>query len=207
VKTPVVFVTRLPCQVLLKFAIFADDKQKMMGQLTLVLGGVRSGKSRIAEQLAAASPPVTYLATAQAGDEEMTRRIARHQQRRGRYTPPWQTVEEPWDVVPAVATHAAEGCILLECLTLWLTNLLVGLPGRPGRSDEEILAEVTALAEAVPAGRARLIVVSNEVGFGILPANALARRFGDLLGEANQRLAAAATEVYACLAGLPLRIK
>lgn len=178
-----------------------------MGHLTLIVGGVRSGKSRLAEQLAMAHPPVTYLATAQAGDEEMARRIARHQERRQVLQPPWQTVEEPWDVAGVVAACMAAGCVLLECSSLWLTNLLLGLPHRPALDDAEILAHVAALAAAALASPARLIVVSNEVGCGITPANALARRFADLLGEANQQLAAAADEVYACITGIPVRIK
>jgi adenosylcobinamide kinase/adenosylcobinamide-phosphate guanylyltransferase len=187
-----------------------------MAQLTLVVGGVRSGKSRFAEQLASAHPPVTYLATAvpsppgqetEPGWEEMARRIEEHRRRRARYSPPWRTAEEPWEVSAAVARHGASGCVLVECLTLWLTNLLVGLPGRPALGDEAILAEVSALAEAGRSAQGRVIVVSNEVGCGIMPVNALARRFGDLAGEANQRLAAAAAEVYGCLAGIPLPLK
>ena len=183
-----------------------------MAQLTLVVGGVRSGKSRFAEGLAAATPPLTYLATALPGDAEMAARIAAHRERRG---PHWRTVEEPWDVAGAVAAllepgagqAAPGGCILVECLTLWVTNLLLGVPGHPGREDGDILAEVDALAPNARKGAARVVVVSNEVGCGVIPANALARRFGDLLGEANQRVAAAAAEVYACVAGIPLRIK
>ena len=180
-----------------------------MGLLTLVVGGVRSGKSRFAEELAAAHAPVTYLATAQAGDEEMARRIARHRERRAARTPPWQTVEEPWAVAAAAAARLGDGdpCVLVECLTLWVSNLVLGLPGRPGLADQEILARVGELARAAADGRGRVIVVSNEVGWGILPANALARRFGDLVGEANQRLAAEAAEVYGCFAGIPVRIK
>jgi adenosylcobinamide kinase/adenosylcobinamide-phosphate guanylyltransferase len=205
-----------------------------MATLTLVIGGVRSGKSRLAEHLAAASPPVTYIATAFAGDAEMARRIARHQQRR---PAEWKTVEEPWEVVRAVSIHASGGSVLLECLPLWLTNLLVGLSGKPAKAEADILAEVDALIEAAgrpvedrgstiedsgkpsessifdprssilgsPSGR--LIVVSNEVGCGVMPANELARRFGDLLGEANQRLAARAAEVYGCVAGISYRLK
>jgi adenosylcobinamide kinase/adenosylcobinamide-phosphate guanylyltransferase len=183
-----------------------------MGQLILVLGGVRSGKSRWAEHLAAAAPPVTYLATAQAGDTEMAGRIDLHRQRR---PPDWRTVEEPWNVAqslarivqPAGGAPAATGSVLVECLTLWMTNRLLGIPGHPAEERPVILDAVEALAVAARDGRGRVIVVSNEVGLGILPANALARRFGDLLGEANQRLAAAAAEVYACWAGIPIRLK
>jgi adenosylcobinamide kinase/adenosylcobinamide-phosphate guanylyltransferase len=178
-----------------------------VGHLTLIVGGVRSGKSRLAEQLAAAHPPVTYLATAQPGDEEMARRIARHRERRQALQPPWQTIEEPWDVPLVVATRSEAGCVLVECLSLWLTNLLLGLPDRAALDDAEVQGQATALAVTARAATSRVIVVSNEVGCGILPANALARRFADLLGEANQQLAAAADEVYACMAGLPLRIK
>jgi adenosylcobinamide kinase/adenosylcobinamide-phosphate guanylyltransferase len=179
-----------------------------MRVLTLVVGGARSGKSRLAEQLAAAHSAVTYLATAHAGDAEMARRIALHRRRRAEQTPGWRTVEEPWDVAATVAAHgAADGCVLLECLTLWVTSLMLGLPGRPALGDEEIGTQVERLIEVARAGPGRLIVVSNEVGCGIVPDNALARRFGDVLGEANQRLAAAAAEVYGCVAGIPLRIK
>jgi adenosylcobinamide kinase/adenosylcobinamide-phosphate guanylyltransferase len=178
-----------------------------MAQLTLVLGGMRSGKSRVAEEMARSAPPVTYLATAVPGDAEMSQRIALHRERRTQYRPAWRCVEEPWDVVEAVRTHATSSCVLLECLALWINNLLLDWPGRPGLSDAEILAEVDALAEIGRAAAGRVIVVSSEVGCGIIPVNALARRFGDLLGEANQRLAAAAVEVQVCLAGIPLRIK
>jgi adenosylcobinamide kinase/adenosylcobinamide-phosphate guanylyltransferase len=184
-----------------------------MAHLTLIVGGVRSGKSRFAEQLAAAHPPVTYLATARAflegtdADAEMVERIARHQQRRAAFAHPWETNEEPWDVAGAIAAHGGTGCVLVECLTLWLTNLLVGGPGHPGLANVDILTEVDALAEAARRSPVRVIVVSNEVGLGIMPINALARRFGDLVGDANQRLAAVAAEVYGCMAGIPLRLK
>jgi adenosylcobinamide kinase/adenosylcobinamide-phosphate guanylyltransferase len=194
-----------------------------MARLTLIVGGVRSGKSRFAEQLAAGHAPVTYLATALAPDQvpaaepdaEMAERIARHKQRRAALVPPWHTVEEPWDVPAVVATHAQAGCVLVECLTLWVSNLLLGVPGRAGLQDAEVITEVRRLAAvsvaaAQPGGQevpARVIIVSNEVGCGIIPANALARRYGDLLGEANQVMAALATEVYGCVAGIPRRWK
>jgi adenosylcobinamide kinase/adenosylcobinamide-phosphate guanylyltransferase len=168
-----------------------------MAQLTLVLGGVRSGKSRWAEQLTERHSPVTYLATAQAGDAEMAARIAAHRQRR---PPSWRTVEEPWQVA-AVVARQDEGCLLLECVPLWLTNRLAVC------TDVQIRAEVADLVEAVGRAAGRVIVVSNETGCGIMPDNALARRFGDLLGEANQQLAAAAQDVYWCVAGIPVCIK
>lgn len=174
-----------------------------MAELVLVLGGVRSGKSRLAESLAALVPPVTYLAAATAGDAEMAERIARHRQRR---PASWQTIEEPWDVATSVARHGG-GCLLLECVSLWLTNLLMGMPGRAALDDPPIRTRVAELGQAAKTATGRVIVVSNETGCGIMPANALARRFGDLLGEANQQLAALADEVYWCVAGIPLQIK
>ncbi len=164
--------------------------------LTLVLGGVRSGKSAHAECLAGMAPPVIYLATAQAGDEGMRQRIEAHRSRR---PATWRTVEEPSRIAEVIAGHA-EGSLLLECLSLWLTNLLV-------ETDEAIAREVDELMAALDHAGAPVIVVSSEVGCGLMPANALARRFGDLLGTANQRLAARAHEVYWCVAGIATRIK
>jgi adenosylcobinamide kinase / adenosylcobinamide-phosphate guanylyltransferase len=175
--------------------------------LSLVLGGTRSGKSRFAEQRAAAYPPVVYLATGFAGDAEMASRIALHRERRSSFDPPWETNEEPWDIAAAVADQSAAGCVLIEDLGLWLTNLLVGLPGRPACDDGAMRAACTCLVEAIKAAKGRVIVVSLEVGCGIVPVNALARRFADLLGEANQRLAEAADEVYWCVAGIPVALK
>lgn len=180
-----------------------------MAGLTLVLGGVRSGKSSWAERLAAACPPVVYLATAlpHPEDKELAARIARHRQRRASHTPAWQTVEEGRFVVEALQAHGQAGCVLLECLTLWLTTLMLGSAGQLPLSDEEIRQAVAALVQAAQQVPARVVVVSNEVGWGIIPDNPLARRFADLLGEANQLLAAAAEEVYLCLAGIPRRWK
>jgi adenosylcobinamide kinase/adenosylcobinamide-phosphate guanylyltransferase len=175
-----------------------------VAELLLILGGVRSGKSRWAERRAAGRPPVTYLAAAQAGDDEMARRIAQHRQRR---PADWRTVEEPWDAAAAIARHQQEGTLLLECLSLWLTNRLVGLPDRPPDSDAGIRAASAELLAAIAGAVGRVIVVSSEVGCGIVPVNALARRFADLLGEANQQLAAAASDVFVCVAGIPVRIK
>jgi len=178
-----------------------------MGQLTFIVGGVRSGKSRFAEQLAAAHDSAVYLATAQPGDEEMARRIERHRQRRAKEVPGWRTIEEPWDIAATLRSDHTTGCVLVECLTLWLTNRISGLGERPPQTNEETLADLDEFIATARHGTSRVIVVSNEVGCGITPVNALARRFGDLLGEANQRLAAAANEVYACIAGIPMRIK
>jgi adenosylcobinamide kinase/adenosylcobinamide-phosphate guanylyltransferase len=164
--------------------------------LTVVLGGARSGKSRHAERLIAALPPPwIYLATAEAGDAEMAERIALHRKRRGK---DWQTVDAPHDLAAALAA-AADAPVLVDCLTLWLSNrMLAG-------ADPE--AE-TARLEAALAGRRRpVVVVSNEVGSGIVPDNALARRFRDLQGCLNQRLAARAGRVILMVAGVPLVVK
>lgn len=175
-----------------------------MADLTLVLGGIRSGKSRFAEELAAAQPPVVYLATALPGDEEMRRRIEQHRRRRPR---DWQTVECPWNLAAALARHQDAGSIVVECVTLWLTNLMLGIPGHLPLSDPDIVAMLGAGIDAARNVRGRVIFVSNEVGSGGIAMEGLARRFGDLLGEVNQRLAAAASAVHLCVAGLPVRIK
>jgi adenosylcobinamide kinase/adenosylcobinamide-phosphate guanylyltransferase len=167
-------------------------------ELTLVLGGVRSGKSRHAEQLALASgrAPV-YVATAQALDDEMARRIAAHRERRG---PAWRTVEEPFDLVGALRRECApERIVLLDCLTLWLTNLMVA-----GRDVE---SESAQLLEALPGLGGPVVLVSNEVGQGIVPDNAMARRFVDHAGFLHQGIALQADAVVFMTAGLPHRLK
>jgi adenosylcobinamide kinase / adenosylcobinamide-phosphate guanylyltransferase len=165
--------------------------------LTVVLGGARSGKSRYAESLIAALPPPwIYVATAQAGDAEMAERIALHRKRRGK---DWQTVDAPDHLAAAVAAAAADAPLLVDCLTLWLSNRML--------AGADLEAE-TARLEAAVAGRRRpVVVVANEVGCGIVPDNALARRFRDLQGGLNQRLAARAGRVILMVAGLPLVVK
>jgi adenosylcobinamide kinase/adenosylcobinamide-phosphate guanylyltransferase len=172
-----------------------------MANVTFITGGARSGKSRLAEQLARGyGAPLGYLATAAAGDAEMAARIARHQARRGRE---WQTLEEPCDLLGVLRGH--DGwfrAVLVDCITLWLTNLLLRYEDA-GRA----LAEVRELAAAFKGLATPLILVSNEVGMGIVPDNGLARSFRDLAGEANELLAAAADEVYVTFSGLPLKLK
>jgi adenosylcobinamide kinase/adenosylcobinamide-phosphate guanylyltransferase len=167
-------------------------------RLTLVLGGARSGKSRHAEGLVTASPPPwIYVATAPALDEEMTERIARHRDRRAEG---WQTVEAPLDLAAAIAEHGdSDQALLIDCLTLWLSNIM--LDGR----DVEAACETLIDALAVAPGP--IIVVSNEVGLGIVPDNALARRFRDAQGRLNQLVAARADRVVLMAAGLPLTLK
>jgi adenosylcobinamide kinase / adenosylcobinamide-phosphate guanylyltransferase len=164
-------------------------------RLTLVLGGARSGKSQYAESLVTALPPPwTYVATAEARDAEMAERIAAHRARRGAG---WRTIEEPHDVASILA--ADEGTILVDCLTLWLSNRML--------AGADMDAEINALEVSLDVCLNPKVLVSNEVGFGIVPDNALARRFCDLQGRLNQRLAARADRVVLVVAGLPLMVK
>jgi len=166
-----------------------------MSRVTLVLGGARSGKSRYAEGLSATYGPKTYIATAQPLDDEMRQRIADHQARRGEG---WVTVEAPRDLAGALDAVTA-GFVLVDCVTLWLSNLLL--------QDRDLAAEVEALCRVLERIPARVVLVSNEVGLGIVPDNAMARRFRDAQGLANQRLAVVADEVVFVAAGLPLTLK
>jgi adenosylcobinamide kinase/adenosylcobinamide-phosphate guanylyltransferase len=183
------------------------------GRLVLVTGGARSGKSRFAEGLAQAGrQPVVYLATAEAGDDEMRLRIREHQQRRA---PEWRTVEAPRQVGQALARLAdAPGTVLLDDLGLLVTNRLLDLCDRDGPTpatlsalDAVLASEIDQLQAARSAREWDLVVVTNEVGLGIVPATPLGRVFRDALGRANQTLAAHADAVYLLVAGLPLRIK
>jgi adenosylcobinamide kinase/adenosylcobinamide-phosphate guanylyltransferase len=165
-------------------------------RLTLVLGGARSGKSRYAESLVTALPaPWIYVATAEARDAEMAERIAAHQARRGAG---WRTLETPRDVVGALTAHGTTP-LLVDCLTLWLANALL--------ASADVDAEIERLEAALEQASAPLVLVANEVGFGIVPDNALGRRFRDLQGLLNQRIAARADRVVLVVAGLPLTIK
>lgn len=165
--------------------------------LIYITGGARSGKSSFAERKALnlGGHAVTYLATAQAFDDEMQARIERH--RHDRPTE-WITLEEPLEVVTALKA-AQTPVILLDCLSLWVSNLMLA-----EFDDEQVLARVDQLLSSHPK---TLIVVSNEVGLGIVPDNALARRYRDLLGWANQRVAAAASQAHLIVSGLAVRLK
>lgn len=164
----------------------------------LVLGGARSGKSRYAQARAEAAPgPLLFVATAQPWDDEMAERIRHHRADRGAR---WETVEEPLHLADIIAAQSrADRILLIDCLTLWASNLL--------HVDADIPAALDALADAMEQAPGPLILVSNEVGLGIVPDNALARRFRDVAGRINQRIAAIATEVQFLAAGLPLRLK
>ena len=165
--------------------------------LTLLIGGARSGKSAHAEALATALPaPWYYIATAQALDPEMTTRIEEHRARRGAG---WETVEAPVDLAGALAGMPAGRAVLVDCLTLWLTNHLLG--------DSDLDAERARLAKVLAAPRGPWFVVANEVGQGIVPENAMARRFRDAAGRLNQQVAAVADRVVMMVAGLPMQVK
>jgi adenosyl cobinamide kinase/adenosyl cobinamide phosphate guanylyltransferase len=164
--------------------------------ITLVLGGARSGKSRYAESLMAALPPPwTYVATADARDGEMVERIAAHRARRGGQ---WRTVEATRDLAAALKSCQSVP-VLVDCLTLWLSNLLL--------ADADIDAETELLDQTLTAAGAPVVLVANEVGSGIVPDHPLGRRFRDLQGILNQRMAARADRVVLVVAGLPLAIK
>lgn len=172
-----------------------------MSKIIFITGGARSGKSRLAEEIALEhGAPLGYIATGQSGDGEMADRIARHRSRRG---PDWQTLEEPLKLAEVVRGHDGYfQTMLVDCVTLWLTNLLLAYDDAP-----RALADVKELIGAFPQLTTPLIFVSNEVGMGIVPENRLARTFRDLAGEANELLAAAADEVYVTISGLPLKLK
>ena len=165
----------------------------------LILGGTRSGKSAFAQQRATASGlNVIYLATAQAGDTEMAERIARHRAAR---PGDWGLVEEPLALAAALRAYAAPNrCLLVDCLTLWLSNLLAS-------GDDALTAETQALLTALPTLPGHLLLVSNEVSQGIVPANPLARRFRDEAGRLHQTVAHHCDRVSFIIAGLPLTLK
>ncbi len=166
-------------------------------RMTLVLGGARSGKSRYAENLITTLPPPwTYVATAEAGDAEMKERIVLHRSRRGK---DWQTVEAPHDLAATLAAVAAGAPVLVDCLTLWLSNRML--------AGADMEAETGFLERALDSRQAPVVLVSNEVGFSIVPDNELARRFRDLQGRLNQRMAARAGRVVLMVAGLPVMVK
>lgn len=168
----------------------------MAPPITLILGGARSGKSRHAEALVQAeAPPWTYIATAESYDAEMTARIAEHRARR---PAGWLTVDAPRDLPQAIAA-APEAPLLVDCLTLWLSNLML--------AEADLEAATSALLTALASRRAGTVLVSNEVGSGIVPATPLGRRFRDAQGRLNQQVAAAAGRVELVVAGLPLRLK
>jgi len=172
----------------------------MAKQIILVTGGARSGKSKYAEQrIVELGGRRLYVATAEAKDEEMAQRIIEHQKRRGNQ---WAVVEVPVELTEALlARRGQTDCALVDCLTLWLSNLLIR---HDGKYVEEKLEQ---LLDALPRLDFHVVFVTNEVGWGIVPDNSLARQFRDLAGWANQRIAAAANEVILTVAGVPMIVK
>jgi len=178
-------------------------KLEHSGEVTLVLGGARSGKSRLAEAIIAEAvvarenQAAIYVATAEARDEEMARRIAAHRERRG---PNWRTREIPLELAQDLpGLLQSEDPVLVDCLTLWLSNTML--------AQRETETEIGALVAGLALARAPLVLVSNETGLGIVPDNALARRFRDYSGVMNQQIAAVANNVLLVAAGLPLVMK
>ena len=169
--------------------------------LTLILGGVRSGKSRMAERLAAGiSDQIVYLATAEAKDVEMQERIALHQTHRPEH---WKTIEEPIHLAKALSEHGtAENVVIVDCLTLWITNLLL--------ADERFKTgrdEIEALITELKRERRNLVLVSNETNSGVVPVDALSRRICDEIGVLHQTLATLADNVILMVAGIPTWVK
>lgn len=169
--------------------------------ITLVLGGVRSGKSRYAHTLATAVKEVAFLATAQPTDDEMRAKIARHRRERPAN---WETVEVPFDLDAAIAEQGVKySFLLIDCLTTYTANLLMA----DGDNCERLLARVDRVCSAIQATPASVALVSNEVGSGIVPAFPSGRQFRDLLGEVNQKVARISDNVVLMIAGCPLVIK
>ncbi len=163
-------------------------------------GGVRSGKSRFAEELVGRFGRVVYLATGEALDEEMRLRIETHRRRRNTA---WLTIEEPRDILPHIQSQApGVDAILVDCITIWLANLL-----QLDLDDAAILERVDWLASSLAKPATRVVCVTNEVGSGVVPGTPLGRRFRDLAGQANQRLARAASLVFLLVSGIPVRVK
>jgi adenosylcobinamide kinase / adenosylcobinamide-phosphate guanylyltransferase len=187
------------------------ELKNAMGDLILITGGVRCGKSRFAERLAGdlGGDQVVYIATAEAGDDEMQAKITAHRANRPES---WRTLEAPVDVAAAIEDAAASPtpprAILVDCLTMLVSNLLLG---RDGGEEETASARVDQQARAIRAVCARIapnvIVVTNEVGWGVVPSTSLGRRYRDLLGTANQVLAAASAKVYLLVAGIAVDCK
>lgn len=171
---------------------------RQSARTTLILGGARSGKSSYAQTLAeAARRRQAYIATGQALDDEMADRIARHIEERG---PSWATIEEPLDISQVIDNTCDENiAVMIDCLTLWLSNLM--------HAGRDIQRETERLVAALQSAGGPLILVSNEVGMGIVPGNAMSRSFRDAQGRLNKEIAAACDRVEFIAAGLPLRLK
>jgi adenosylcobinamide kinase / adenosylcobinamide-phosphate guanylyltransferase len=176
-------------------------QETRQGSVTLVLGGVRSGKSRYAQQLAEQSRHVMFVATAKITDEEMRAKIQRHREDRPK---DWLTVEEPLELAKVLAEHELNcEVIVVDCLTIFAANLLEAT----GEDSDALEQRIEALCAALQTVQCNVVIVSNEVGSGVVPAYPLGRRYRDLLGEINQRIARVADDVVLMVAGLPLALK
>jgi len=177
-----------------------------MSQIIFITGGARSGKSIFAEKRAwEFGVPLGYLATAQTLDSEMDERVKRHRQRRGAE---WTTIEEPIHLSQTLARCDGQyQAILVDCLTLWLSNLLFKYEDSAEQVEERIHEDLQRLKSTLQGMVTPVVLVSNEVGMGIVPDNNLARLFRDIAGTANQTIAAAADEVHVVISGIPLRLK
>ena len=171
----------------------------MAEEIILITGGARSGKSRYAEQrvLEMSARPL-YVATAETKDQEMAQRIAEHRKRRGSQ---WHTIEEPVELTETLREQRGIDCALVDCLTLWISNLLIR------HDDRYASGKVQELIQTLPKLNFHLVFVTNEVGWGIVPDNLLARKFRDLAGWTNQQMAEAADEVILMVAGMPMIVK
>ncbi|SFR46532.1 adenosylcobinamide kinase /adenosylcobinamide-phosphate guanylyltransferase [Yoonia tamlensis] len=169
----------------------------MLPKLSLILGGAASGKSGFAETIVlGAGLRKIYIATAQVYDDEMAQKVARHRDQRGGS---WTTIEEPVHIAGALATAGAGDVVLIDCATLWLTNVMLG--------DHDVQAQTAGLLAAIETCAAPIVIVSNEVGQGLVPDNALSRQFRNAHGQLNQDIAAKADLVVAVMAGLPMVLK
>ena len=180
-----------------------------MGELNLVLGGARSGKSTFAQQLAQElgdGGQVLFVATAQAGDKEMRQRIEKHRQERPAN---WDTLEVQRDIGQAIVAHSANAkVILIDCVTMLVSNLLMNIRDLSfAETETQVVTEIQGLMDCIKATPGTFIVVSNEVGLGLVPPYSLGRTYRDLLGRANQILAREADAVHFLVAGIPLLIK
>jgi adenosylcobinamide kinase/adenosylcobinamide-phosphate guanylyltransferase len=188
-----------------------NKKVQIMGKLTLILGGARSGKSTYAEKMAAEDGGnVVYIATAEAKDDEMVARIKKHQAERPLS---WQTREIPINISATLAENPITAdVVLLDCLTLLVTNILMGMNPDLDELDEAgsetaVSSEISALITTIQQSDAHWLIVSNEVGLGLVPPYPIGRLYRDTLGRANQQIAQAADHVYFLVAGLPMVVK
>lgn len=179
------------------FGRYRQEAVKGAGVIVLVTGGARSGKSRIAEARALAlGRPATYIATAEAFDDEMRARIALHRARRGS---DWRDLAAPLELAAALQASEGQGPRLVDCLTMWLNNLIY--------HQRDVATATAQLMQALRAARTPVVLVTNEIGMGVVPENALARAFRDAQGLLNQEVAALADTVVLAVSGLPLTVK